>query len=114
MSIAAGKLNQRVELQSATYTQDDRGEPIADWDTYATVWAEIEPLQPRQAEVARSYADSITHTITIRYTDDFLPTHRILQGTRVFAINGVINVKEADTELTIFATEVIGGATIWS
>lgn len=37
-----GNMREQIVIQQRTATQDDYGEPVESWTTYATVWAKIE------------------------------------------------------------------------
>jgi len=103
----AGDLRDTIELQSVTgETRDAYGASTPTWTTYATVWAEIKPLSARQMDIGRTYSDSVSHAIRIRYRDGVSPTHRAKFGSRVFAINGAVET-ERRVEITLFATELV-------
>ena len=48
MTLAAGKLRHRVQLQAPFQSQDDSGDIINSWITQYTVWAAIEPLSGKE------------------------------------------------------------------
>jgi SPP1 family predicted phage head-tail adaptor len=81
--IGAGELDRRIDLQSATITNDaNYNEPVKSWSTYATVWAKMEHHTARGewsegAVSAREYAQ-FGLFFTIRYRSDVLPEHRIV------------------------------------
>jgi SPP1 family predicted phage head-tail adaptor len=77
--ISAGRLDRRIELQSATITNDSAyNEQTETWATYATVWAMKEFHRSEEGEAsARDYAEFGLY-FTIRYRDDIEPTHRIV------------------------------------
>lgn len=103
----SGDLHDLISLQSVTAeTRGARGESVPVWTTYASAWAEVKPLNAKQLEVGRAYADTVSHAIRIRYRDGVSPTHQAVLGSRIFAINGVVETVRR-TELTIYATEVV-------
>lgn len=80
MRLDPGKMNRSITIQqftAATPAQDDAGEPLGTWTTYATAWAEKYDVggrerfqaSERQAEVGsvfKIYYDSgITHKMRI-------------------------------------------------
>lgn len=107
--IAAGRLIHRVRIATPTIGEpDDRGSRAVTWtQTLATVWACIEPLTSRTQELAKAFTPTVTHTITIRYLSTVTSRHRVEMGSRVFAINGVINAREENEDTVLYCTEVI-------
>jgi SPP1 family predicted phage head-tail adaptor len=103
----AGDLIDQIELQSVTgETRDAFGASAPTWTTYATVWAEIKPVSARQLDLGRTYADSVSHAIRIRYRAGVSPTHRAKFGSRIFTVDGVVET-DRRVELTLFATEIV-------
>jgi SPP1 family predicted phage head-tail adaptor len=82
----AGLLRHRVILQRATMTRDEAGQEIADWQPYATVWAEAEPLRGRELLAAQQAQAEVTTRFRIRYRPDVLPTDRVVWDGAVYAI----------------------------
>lgn len=80
MAIYIGRLDRRIELQRMNKNQDESGQPVRTWGTYATVWARV--VQPGQREFFASDKPN-TETINIfkiRYLAGILPTDRISYG----------------------------------
>src|ERR1035437_10508099 len=101
MSIEAGKLRHQIELQSATNSQSASGEVTQAWTTYATVWAELAPLAGREWYRGKSFGETVSHKIVIRYRADVNTKHRALFGSRVYLFNGVITPDEIPERLEI-------------
>jgi SPP1 family predicted phage head-tail adaptor len=101
-----GKLRHQVYLQSSTATANEFGENIPTWSTYATVWAEIKPLQGRELENAQQISEKCDYEVFIRYNSSVLATHRIVYGTRTFEINAVLNLEERNEILKLICTEI--------
>mgnify|MGYP001229594055 CR=1 FL=1 len=102
-----GELRHQVKLQNVATAQNDYGEPVAGYGTYATVWAAVEPLQGRELEIARQISTEITHKVTIRHRDDVAQTDRIGFGNRMFEIISIINPQERDRMLILTCKEVV-------
>jgi SPP1 family predicted phage head-tail adaptor len=109
----AGKLRQRITIQSRTLTQDSLGQAIETWSDVATVPAEVtmasgaEPFNNRYAqEVA-----TITHRIRIRHRDNMTPLNRVIYRDRVL---DVLNVGPPPNEdqrmLMLHCSERVGEA----
>src|ERR1035437_1006674 len=89
--LLAGDMLHQVALQSITAgTADAFNELPTVFATYATVWASIESLSAREIPLAKSFAVTTTSKIRIRYRTDIKATHRILYGSRVFTIDGIV------------------------
>ena len=86
MSIKAGRLRHRVEIQARQQTQDpDTGEIIDSWVTaWPSVPAAIEPLSAREFIAAQAVQSNISARITIRYRDGLDASMRILHKGRVY------------------------------
>lgn len=86
MSLSAGRLRHRVDIQQRADVQDPvTGEMVPGW---ATVWpavpAAIEPLSAREFIAAQAIQSNISARIVIRYRDNMLPTMRILHKGRIY------------------------------
>lgn len=79
VTIASGKLNQRVQLQArAATSQNALGENEAAWETYATVWASAEPLRGREYQAMGQQQQTIDVRFRIRWRAGVEGTHRVL------------------------------------
>jgi SPP1 family predicted phage head-tail adaptor len=105
---AAGILNKRVQLTHAPEEpeQNEYGEVTSADEVFATVWASIVPVSARDSEVAKGFAHTVSHKITIRYRDDVDYPCSVVWNSRTFNVNGIVNTNEDDLELVLFATEV--------
>ena len=102
-----GPMKHRVEIQSATQTQDDLGAVSYAWATDRKPWASIEPLQGDERMQVQQVKSSVSHKIVMRYDPTFVLTseHRILYGTRVFEIDSVMNLKEQNETWVCYCVE---------
>jgi SPP1 family predicted phage head-tail adaptor len=103
----AGKLRHRVTIQTATSAQDATGYPVKTWGTLATVWAMVLPLQGRELVAAQQAQSESTVHIRTRYLSGVTTKDRILFGTRVYEINGIVNPGERNIELQFLCKEVL-------
>lgn len=105
MSISAGSLSTRIELQAYTDVEDEGGGRTKTWATYARVWSRwkhqsmFERLQAMQLEAG------VNHRVQIRKRDDVTAKHRILYKGKAYQIVGVVNVAEANEEMELQVTE---------
>lgn len=103
----AGKLRHRITIQQDNgTTADASGHATANWQTYATVWASVQPVQGLERWRANQMQAETTHLITIRYLPDVTTKMRALfQGVRYLNFLSVLNVDERNIEMQIQAKE---------
>ena len=90
----AGRLKNRVQLQSFAETKSSSGFPTRTWSTVATVWAATEAVRGNEAESANELVATQTTNIILRYDSSLSTlnsTWRVKFGTRIFSIISVIN-----------------------
>lgn len=102
----AGKLNQRIELQSATTAKNTYGEDVKTWATYTTVWASVVPLSGRELIYAQQISSEINIRVTIRYAATVAVGHRVKYGTRYFDINAVIDREMKNEQIELMCKEL--------
>lgn len=114
MSIAAGRLNKRVALQSPTTSQDNATGAITEsYTTVATVWAAIEPLSVKDFIASDERQSKVTARIVIRHRTGIDATWRVVHNSRVYQIVGVLADQDSGIEyLTLAVAEGVnqGGA----
>lgn len=106
----AGMLRNRVWIEVATRTLDAVGQPATTWAraTNGNVFAAIQPLRGVERFTAQQLSAKMSHKITIRYWSGLTPDeHRIKWGTRIFDINGVINIDERNKRMELYCTEAL-------
>ena len=86
MTIAAGRLRHRIDIQQKQTAQDPvTGEQT---DTWVTLWekvpAAIEPLSAREFIAAQAMQSQITARIVIRYRAGLDATMRILHNGKIY------------------------------
>jgi len=105
-STVVGDLRRRVALQSPTDSLDSYGQAIRTWATYATVWASVVSTPGAEPQSALTQVPTISYTVTIRYRDDVLSTHRMTYGSTTLNIVGVSTIDGVNKHLKITALEV--------
>jgi SPP1 family predicted phage head-tail adaptor len=80
----------RVTIQQAAKTQNEVGESVLTWSTFATVWASVESLSARETERFAETVGFMTHRVKIRYLSGVTGAMRILYRNRVLEIGQVI------------------------
>ena len=101
----SGRLRHRVIIQIPARTKNAFDEWTESWQTWATVWASIEPLRGKRYFDAKQANSEVEGIIRIRYRDGILPTMRVMYGSRIFRIISIIHPKEQRQELNIFYKE---------
>ena len=100
-----GTLRHRVEIQEAVESRTTSGAVTKAWSTKDTVWASVRPVNAREAAQAKQAYGTITHAVTLRYTDDLTTADRLVFGDRVLNILGVINPEERNITLELLCLE---------
>jgi SPP1 family predicted phage head-tail adaptor len=101
-----GDLKRRIYLQQPSLAQNGYGEEAITWVTYATVWAQIEPLSGRELLLAQQVNSEIAVRIIIRYNSHVSPNHRISYGTATYAVNTIIDKDLTHNYLELLCTQV--------
>lgn len=105
MTIHAGRLRHQVTLQSQDTAQDSYGDAVRSWVDLATVWAEVRPLSGRELWAAQQTQATTTHQVMTRYLAGVTSSCRVKYGSRVFAIDAVLNPDERNERLVLLCTE---------
>lgn len=91
MSIQAGKLRHRIEIQYKVTPRDpvtgEFGEPS--WQLFAKVWAQVVPLSMRDLIAAKAQQSEASGRMVIRHRTGILPTMRIVYRGEVYSIEGI-------------------------
>lgn len=66
MSIAAGKLNHRVELFELATDKDSSGETVEEYVSRGSCWAEVVPLSGKEFISAASFNSKIVARVVMR------------------------------------------------
>ena len=103
----AGSLNKKVEFQSLTKTKNSFKEVVDGWTKFAEAYVSILPLKSSEKFLSKKTSAEVTHKILMRFMDGIKPSMQIVHGSRVFKIDGIINVREENKTLQITASEDI-------
>jgi len=103
----AGKLNNRITIQTMPAAYDSYGAPNGTWVDSISVWSNIEMTGGNELYQAKKlYADS-TAVFKVRYTTSISTLNRIKYGTRYFEILSIGDPDGLRVELLITAKEVV-------
>lgn len=89
--VKIGELRERVQIQRVTNTRDSMGAIIETWATLATVWAKVEPKSAGEQWRREQIQASADWTVTVRYSETYRPSDRIVWRGRTLQIVGVEN-----------------------
>ncbi len=92
--ITIGDLRRRVTIEAAVRTSDGGGGSSVTWQAVADVWAAIWPRLADEVVTLDRVAGRASHDMWIRYRADIKPEMRVVFGTRIFDIRGVIDVED--------------------
>jgi SPP1 family predicted phage head-tail adaptor len=99
MTINAGELRHRVQIQEQVVAQDSSGAVTVTWEDFGTpVWAKIAPLSAREFVQSASDQNKVVARITVRYRDGILPSMRIVHGSKYYNITGVLPDQDSGLE----------------
>lgn len=101
----AASLKHRVTLQSLARVSDGQGGYSESWTDVSDVWVSIAPMKGYERFQAMQMQTPVTHKIVMRYRSDVTTAHRLLYGSRVFALKEVLNRDEDSRFLDIKALE---------
>lgn len=86
----AGRLNQRITIQSRSATRDALGQPVETWSDVASLWADIR--FPSGMEVVKGGAEVsiVKASIRIRYRTDIDAGMRVEHGSNTYDVKAVL------------------------
>lgn len=100
-----GKLRHRITIESKGQASDGAGGYIESWSPFATLWAEVKPINSRERFQAEQVQARTTHRIWIRYRDDLETDMRVSYQSRSMAILGITDPDERKHWLVIDCEE---------
>ncbi|NBW15375.1 MAG: head-tail adaptor protein [Caulobacteraceae bacterium] len=106
MPLDAGDLWARITIEQPSSAQNEVGESTLTWTTYATVWADVQPLGGREAQ---RYAETVglsTHRVTLRYLSGLTSSMRVSYDGRTLEI-GQVNERERKWIHELICTEKV-------
>jgi len=106
MSISAGRLRHRIDIEQKSYNQDSSGDMIASWAAlYSNVPSSIEPLSAREFLAAQNTQSQVVARVIIRYRSGLNATMRINHNGTIYNPAGFLSDKISGLEyLTIPVT----------
>jgi len=99
----AGRLDQRVTIQSKSVTRDAYGAEVITWTDVATVWMEVQPLSGREYVAMRQAQSDVTTRFTARYRSGMTTAMRLLWRATPYNITEIIDQGAEQRSLEILA-----------
>ena len=90
MTLAAGKLNQRITLQRRATGHDAAGQPVQTWADICTVWADVRYQGGLESLKGGEPVSVAKASIRIRYRTELDAGMRAVLGATVFDIKAVL------------------------
>jgi len=104
--IDPGKLDRRVELQSASVSTDGFGQAVRTYSTLASVWAQVDYTgAPKEGNEAGKLASVNRVRFTIRYRTDVDATIKIVWKGDTYEVEGIS--QEGRERFLIIDTRVV-------
>lgn len=97
--LAAGSLNRQVEIQRKTVVDDEGGQPVPTWKTFAKPWVNFKTITGSAAAQQEFVTgdieiDRVTTSIRMRFRTDIDATMRVLYRGEVYDIKAVLPDEE--------------------
>ena len=106
--IQAGKMDQRLVIQTAGVSKGTSGEDLETWTSWKTVWGSVEPLTAREWFGSRQANAAADFRFRIRYLASVdTKTKRISWDSRIFLLASALPDGPKKRELVMLATEVL-------
>ena len=99
--------NKRLTIERKRQTSDsDWVDQPENWEYVGTEWFQIKPLNGRELEQARQMQSMTTHTAMCVYFKGASTRYRLRECERIWEVQSVVNVEEANRHLEWRLTEL--------
>ena len=102
-----GTLDQRITIQIATTSRGSSGEQIEAWQTWRTVWANVQTTGGSENFYSPQLVAEATHKIKIRYLALIKSTMRVLWQGRILDITYVDPSRQRRGEMFLLCQEKV-------
>lgn len=105
----AGGYRHRITIEENTgTTQNDYGEPVEVWTTFAEVWARVQPVSSREYLEARAQSADVSHRITMRHLEGVTREMRVkFKGRILEIVQPPRNVEEVGKKMEMLCREIV-------
>lgn len=104
-----GKLRHRVAILKKTTGADPDGYPMETWDTFATVWAAVEPIAGREHFQAAAVQAQHQVRFTMRYRKDITPDMRLQYDGQDYEIKAILDLGGRGAWLQVMGEVITSG-----
>lgn len=104
---SAGRMNRRIQLQADSVAQDEYGEDVESWVTFATVWAELLNQKATERYTGNQRVGMQTFTWRIRYRSDVTNLSRVVYDGKNYLVEGVTEGEGLKRELILTTTAIL-------
>lgn len=108
VTLAAGKLNRRVQVQTYTTARLPSGQEQKSWTTAATVWVQMRVLSGREFFLAQRPVDETVGEFTMRYREELVvdtPMRLIDAHGGIWEVESVKDVEFMHEALVVMAVK---------
>ena len=100
-----GRLRHRITIEKQQRAPDGQGGSNTTWETFVTVWADVQPLRGTERLQSQQVEAKTSHKITIRHCPGLCQSMRINFDGRLFNIRAILNFREIGHFMEIMADE---------
>ena len=105
-AIKIGKMRHRLVFKTPSRTSDGKGGATAvTWSTFSTVWGDLQPASANQVIRAQALQHEVTHVARIRPLANVTSKMRVEFDSRVFHVQGYVDLVEQGREMHVFLKE---------
>lgn len=104
MKTGAGPLNRRVRIEERVEVDDDTGDPIPSWPTFAEVWGALEPSRGREFITEAELITEYVGRIRIRYLPGVTAKMRAVVGDQKYNIEAVVDLLDRHEEMHLLVS----------
>lgn len=101
MPLPAGRLDQRITLQTKSVTRAPNGEEVVTWTDVAVLWARVEPLRGKEWFAAAQVQSAVEYRVTLRWRSAVSRDQRVLWRGTALDIVSVIDVGAGQENLEL-------------
>ena len=101
----AGRLRERIIIESSSEAIDSVGFPVLTWSTFATVWGNVLANNGKEFIEAREVHSSLSRIISIRYLASVTPQMRVNHGGVYYNILATFDPDSRGRQLKLYCDE---------
>lgn len=101
----AGRLRDKIKIESKTNTIDSVGDAVETWATFAEIRAEVKTQSGKEFLSAREQHAELTHVITARYLSGVTSQMRVNNGGSYYNILSVFDPNSRKSEMRLYCRE---------